>query len=61
MATKIKQNGKPRRPQLSKREHFAGYALAGLLARGTVPQDATKVAVAAADLLVAELNGRRAS
>lgn len=58
MATKRKQNGTP---PLSKRERFAGYALAGLLARGTVPQDAPKVAVAAADLLVAALNGRRQS
>jgi hypothetical protein len=61
MATKSKQNGTPGRPQLSKREYFAGFALAGLLARGTVPADAPKVAVAAADLLVAELNGRRGS
>jgi hypothetical protein len=60
MANKRKQNGTPVPPQLSKREHFAGFALAGLLARNTVTTDAPKLAVAAADLLVAELNGRRA-
>ena len=61
MATKSTHNGTPTRPHLSKREYFAGFALSGLLARGTVPPDAVKLAVAAADLLVAELNGRRAS
>jgi hypothetical protein len=63
MATKKQNghNGTPRRPQLSKREYFAGFALTGLLARETVSPDAAKLAVAAADLLVAELNGRRAS
>jgi hypothetical protein len=59
MATKSKQNGAPGRPQLSKREYFAGFALAGLLARGTVNHDAPKLAVAAADLLVSALDGRR--
>lgn len=71
MATKTKQHRAPNQAakagflsQLSKREkreYFAGFALAGLLARGTVERDAPKLAVAAADLLIAELNGSRSS
>lgn len=60
MASKIKKDAVSV-PSLSKREYYAAFALAGLLARGTVDPEAAKLAVAAADLLVDALDGRRGS
>lgn len=59
MTTKTKTGIPGNTPQLSKREYFAGFALAGLLASGKADDETPKVAVAVADLLVKELDGRR--